>query len=415
MNIECSVLGINMWVSQLLQALMCAVLKGHNWIFRAFGAGYERESPACSFATDNNSHKICQLCDMSFFHKSGEFEERTFTTGLMTDFATINWQELNPQEFREDLRQNKHIQESQLEVLFEKLIEILKTEDNVLYLHAPITVCGDIHGQMLDLFKLFETGGDPADTHYLFLGDYVDRGFSSIETFAYLAFLKIKYSQTFWLLRGNHESAKVNQMYGLYQECQSVYGHDGIWYRMNEAFNYLPIAAVIDNHIFAVHGGLSPRIALVEQIFTLKRDNDIDEDAIADLTWSDPEENSRKFMLNKRGSGFTFGAPQARQFLQNNKMFKEGTTYDDPNHGYIVRSHQVAQEGFEWKLRDGTDREGKDARLALVWSAPNYTYKLGNKATVMKVEEDVPVEYVEFQKDEKSDIKPEDVTIEYFA
>ena len=99
--------------------------------------------------------------------------------------------------------------------------EVLRQEPNLLEMDAPITVCGDVHGQYYDLMKLFEVGGDPVETRYLFLGDYVDRGKQSLETICLLLAYKIKYPENFFLLRGNHEYASINRIYGFYDECTS--------------------------------------------------------------------------------------------------------------------------------------------------------------------------------------------------
>jgi hypothetical protein len=97
---------------------------------------------------------------------------------------------------------------------------------------------------MLDLFKLFEvSGADFESPQYLFLGDYVDRGYSSLKTFLYLDFLKLTYCDRFFILRGNHEWRQVNEMYGLYNECVQLYGHPGILCIMNEVFDLLPVAS----------------------------------------------------------------------------------------------------------------------------------------------------------------------------
>jgi diadenosine tetraphosphatase ApaH/serine/threonine PP2A family protein phosphatase len=272
---------------------------------------------------------------------------------------------------------------------------------------------------MLDLFRLFDSSGQERSkigvndsACYLFLGDYVDRGYSSIETFAYLAYLKVKWPSRYYLLRGNHESREVNHMYGLYNECMTVYGNVGVWYLLNRVCDLLPLAAVIGRSVVCVHGGLSPTITYIEQIGTIDRKREIDlpeqegrqltpleSQAMIDLTWSDPEEVTR-FLPNRRGKGQLFGALQTEAFLRVNGMGSDG---------FIARSHQIAQAGWQWHHNN---------KLVIVWSAPNYCYTSGNDACVMHVAGDGSgPAFWKFDKDPKSDQKPREFSFEsgYFA
>jgi len=123
----------------------------------------------------------------------------------------------------------KPLSEDLIRALCEKGKEILVNEKNVQPVRTPVTICGDIHGQFFDLKELFKIGGELPDNNYLFMGDYVDRGYYSIETVSLLVCLKVRYPSRITILRGNHESKQITQVYGFYDECLRKYGNASVW------------------------------------------------------------------------------------------------------------------------------------------------------------------------------------------
>ena len=298
--------------------------------------------------------------------------------------------------YLETIRQTKRLEEDQLRMIFTKLMEVLYQEGTVHPLPLPIVICGDIHGQLHDLFELFKISGGPENNRYLFLGDYVDRGYYSLETFAYLACLKLKYPDHIYLLRGNHECRQVNQLYGFYDECVNVYGHAGLWRMCNEVFDLLPIGALVANKIFCIHGGLSPEVKLIEQIPLIERQDELPANgALADLTWSDPDDIDG-WGANPRGAGWLFGPQPTHEFCANNKI------------DLICRAHQLAMSGYQYHFGE--------TQLVTVWSAPNYMYRSGNDASVLKIDENFNRDFVIFKAvPDDQRVVPDETTPFYFA
>lgn len=258
------------------------------------------------------------------------------------------------------------LEEKDMRELCEIVKMYLLEESNVQPVSTPVIVCGDIHGQLYDLLELFRIGGSILETNYIFMGDFVDRGYYSLETLSLLFALKARHPSRITLLRGNHESRQITQVYGFYDECMQKYGNGSIWKQCCQVFDLLGLAAIVDGRILCVHGGLSPHINTLDQIRTIQRGQEIPhEGAFCDLMWSDPDDVDN-WTVSPRGAGWLFGAKLTAQFNQTNDLT------------LIARAHQLVQEGYKFMF--------PDKNLVTVWSAPNYCYRCGNVAAIMKLD-----------------------------
>ncbi|KAI6227553.1 Serine/threonine-protein phosphatase [Aphelenchoides fujianensis] len=214
---------------------------------------------------------------------------------------------IDPQKWLPDVVQCRYLPQREMLQLCEMLYHRLIKTPSMVSLQAPITVCGDIHGQFYDLMHLIETAGDPKDTKYVFLGDYVDRGYYSLETLTYLFLILACYPENVTLLRGNHETRRVSLQYGFYEECQVKYGHSSVWNACCKVFDLLPVAALIDERVFCVHGGLSPDLRRISALKYIDRNVEVNTHGVlCDLLWSDPDEMDYGWAVNARGAGYRF-------------------------------------------------------------------------------------------------------------
>ena len=147
----------------------------------------------------------------------------------------------------EKLYKGETLTEAQLKAICQSCKEILEEEKNVVSVQCPVTIVGDIHGQFYDLLELFRIGGRVPETNYLFLGDYVDRGYFSLRCISLLACLKVRHKNRIHMLRGNHESRQITQVYGFYDECMRTYGNANVWQYFTDLFDCLPIAASVES------------------------------------------------------------------------------------------------------------------------------------------------------------------------
>eukprot|EP00922_Rhytidocystis_sp_ex-Travisia-forbesii_P019668 GHVS01029073.1.p1 GENE.GHVS01029073.1~~GHVS01029073.1.p1 ORF type:complete len:460 (-),score=73.06 GHVS01029073.1:607-1947(-) len=283
------------------------------------------------------------------------------------------------------------------------VLDVVKIDDMVLRLRAPIKVYGDIHGQFFDLMRLFKlykspveedvgdsVEGDIDSTDYLFLGDYVDRGSNSLETMCLLFALKLKYPRQVHLIRGNHEDPAINSIYGFQDECkrrlhEDVSSPDSCWNKFNMVFEVMPVGAVIEDKILCIHGGVGGSIMNIAQLEEMERPLKVSqvpvteyEQRVTDLLWSDPTDNDSILgvvpndVRDPDGSGHIvkFGPDRVHQFLNENNL------------SLIIRAHECVMDGFE-RFAGG--------KLITLFSATNYCNHHHNAGALLFIRRDLTV------------------------
>ena len=273
-----------------------------------------------------------------------------------------------PQELNPAVSKKNQLTPEEIKFLCTKSLEIFMEEPVLLEVSAPVNICGDTHGQFNDLLRLFEFGGRPPTTNYLFLGDYVDRGKNSIETMGLLLAYKIKYPKNIFLLRGNHESEIINHVYGFFDECKRRYNIK-IYKLFSDCFNWLPISAIVDDKILCMHGGLSPDLTSLDKIRKIVRPTEVpDKGLLCDLLWSDPDRNVQGWGGNERGVSVTFNEKTVEDIVEKLDI------------DLVCRAHQVVENGYEFFA---------DKKLVTVFSAPNYCNQFDNHGAMMLVDENL--------------------------
>jgi diadenosine tetraphosphatase ApaH/serine/threonine PP2A family protein phosphatase len=252
-------------------------------------------------------------------------------------------------------------------------VESFSREPALLNLTGQFTVVGDIHGHLLSLLRIFQELGWPDSRRYLFLGDYVDRGESSCEVLVLLYCLKILFPNNIFLLRGNHEFVSMTAVYGLHSECTSRFVMK-VYSAFVDSFSALPIAAVINNCVFCVHGGIAPELAA--NLDDLAKLEDAMAGIEADILWADPCESVEGFQRSPRGRSFLFGNDAFDNFLNESDL------------KLMIRAHENCMQGFDWPF-------GIEGKLLTVFSAIDYCGE-GNDGAVAVVGRKNNVEVVRF-------------------
>lgn len=252
--------------------------------------------------------------------------------------------------------------------LFIEVRNIFETEAVILDVHSPVVVVGDLHGHILDLYRILTIFGLPSQRRrYLFLGDFVDRGEFSIEVIIIVFILKVLFPDQIFIIRGNHEFEFLCSQCGFMTQMIDFFGDNTLFNECETTFEYIPLAARIDNKILCVHGGIGPEFTSVSQLYSIRRPIDDYDGIIDSLVWSDPNADveNGEYKQSTRGSGYLFGEKAVDAFMANN-----------PNIEMIIRGHECVNEGVHFHFNN---------KICTVFSASNYCGIVGNQAGVLEL------------------------------
>lgn len=256
---------------------------------------------------------------------------------------------------------------------------VFKSEPTLLRLTSPLVVVGDIHGEIFDLYRVFGLHGLPPRRKYLFLGDLVDRGEDSVSVVALVFALKLLFPEHVYVIRGNHEFVEMAKHQGFYSETEVKFNGSNIFQIYCDTFELIPLACLVDNSIFCVHGGITPSLRDLTQIDQIMRPIRQDQaEFVSGLLWSDPVESTNDFSPSRRGVGFEFGPHVTRSFLKDNRL------------KMIVRAHECVAEGVK-RLFHGD--------LVTVFTASNYCGIETNDAGLLLIEDASHITHSTFNKE----------------
>lgn len=239
--------------------------------------------------------------------------------------------------------------------------KIFTNEPNVIKISSRTVIIGDLHGHIFDLLRILKRFESQEDLTFLFLGDIIDRGEFSFETLLIVLSLKIIRPKSCYVLRGNHEFSSLYEKCGFSTEL-NLENRGFLLPYFDSMFSQLPLAAILNQTVFCVHGGIGPSFKSISQLEEVSRPiYKIETPVVEDILWSDPTESGATFYKNPRGLGSLYGAKATQHFLKTNRL------------KIIVRGHQCILEGVYFSELDN---------VITIFSASHYCGKNLNRSGI---------------------------------